>query len=208
MPPSSAYLIGLTGGIASGKSNLARALKEAGAAVIDADEIAAGLTGEGGAALPYIREAFGDQVFMGDRLDRRALAARIFSSDEDRKKLNAVMHPMMLKVVEKQRQELAGQKLLFLEAALLYEAGWHSICDEVWCAYVPAFCQVIRVTRRDKVSCREAIRRVSSQMPGIEKARRADHTICTWRSKGRSAAKALRLWRDTLKKLEGATQHA
>lgn len=208
MPPSKAYLVGLTGGIASGKSHLARALREAGAWVVDADEIAASLTGEGGRALPLIREAFGGQVFAGARLDRKALAARIFESGEDRGRLNAIMHPMMLAEVEEKRRAAAGERLMILEAALLYEAGWDRICNEVWCAYIPRLCQILRVMRRDGLGFRRARQRVDSQMPSSQKRRRADHSIPTWGSRRRSAARALRLWRQALRRVEGAGNDA
>lgn len=204
MTPSKAYLVGLTGGIASGKTTLARALAGAGAPVIDADRIASTLTGAGGQALPGIRQAFGDQVFNGDSLNRRALADRIFADSAARQRLDALMHPLILQQVERQRQELAGHGVLILDAALLFEAGWDSLCDEVWCAYVPPCVQLWRLMRRDGLSLAKALQRMRSQMPSREKRRRADHSISTWGSRGHNADKALGLWREAKRRAEHA----
>ena len=89
------YVIGLTGGIACGKTNLTRALLAAGAPVIDADEISRSLTASGGSALPAIRAAWGDRVFDGEELNRRALSDIVFKDPEERKKLNAILHPLI-----------------------------------------------------------------------------------------------------------------
>ena len=91
----SAYVIGLTGGISTGKSNLSSVLKTAGATIIDADEISRSLTAPGGEALPLIRKAFGDRVFEGDILNRRALGELVFGNEENRKILNDIVHPLV-----------------------------------------------------------------------------------------------------------------
>ena len=92
----SKYVIGLTGGIACGKSNISRSLKAAGVPVIDADEISRNLTAPGGPALPAIREKWGEKVFDGEELNRRALSDIVFSDPAAREALNAIIHPMVL----------------------------------------------------------------------------------------------------------------
>ncbi len=197
----SSYVVGLTGGIASGKSNLSRALRAHGAPVVDADEISRSLTAEGGAALPMIREAFGDGVFDGDALDRRRLGDTIFADKEKRERLNGILHPMIFLELRARLDAVEGAAVL--EAPLLYETGLDKWCDEVWCAYVPQKEQVRRVRKRDKVTYRRAYARVRSQMPSLEKARRSARVIRTDGTKDDSAAIVLALWDeliDTLSK--------
>lgn len=192
------YVIGLTGGIACGKSNLSRALRAEGAFIADADEISHELTAAGGRALPMIREAFGDGVFRGEELDRRALADIIFSDGEKLDKLNAILHPMIFEEIGKRLSSHEG--VCVLEAPLLYECGLEKECDEVWCAYIPQKEQVKRVMKRDNVKRAQALERIRSQMPALEKARRADRVIRTSGTKEESARAVLSLWRGTIEK--------
>lgn len=198
MTPSRPYIIGLTGGIASGKSNLSRALRQAGAAVIDADLISHELTRPGGPALPRLREAFGGDVFDDEALDRRALAALVFRDAAALRRLNAIMHPMVLEEIDRRIAASRGEPALVIDVPLLYETGWDSFCDEVWCAWAPTWVRLRRLMRRDGLSLREARARERSQLSAREKARRADHVITTTGTREESAAKALRLWRAAL----------
>jgi len=204
MTQSRPYIIGLTGGIAAGKSNLARALREAGVTVIDADAISHGLTAPRGPALPDIRRAFGEGVFAPDgTLDRRALGAAVFGNPQALARLNAIMHPLVLAEIRRQIEAHADQPALVIDVPLLYEVGWHVYCDEEWCAWATPRVQVRRIMRRDGHSLMAAIRRVRSQMPIGRKRRRADHVIDTTGTRQQSARKALRLWQDALRR----TQH-
>ncbi|MBQ7655222.1 MAG: dephospho-CoA kinase [Clostridia bacterium] len=196
----SKYVIGLTGGIACGKSNLSRALKENGAPVIDADEISRALTAKGGAALPAIRERFGDGVFDGDELNRRALSDIVFSDPAQRDALNAILHPMVLSEIHRQMDETDGP--VVMDVPLLYEVGMDSWCQEIWCAYVPQKEQVRRVCKRGVITYKEALRRIHSQMPVMEKRKRADHVIRTDGTKAESAEIALKLWQDAMDRLK------
>ena len=196
----SSYVVGLTGGIACGKSNLSRALLKAGAPVIDADEISRALTAAGGKALPAIRAAFGDTVFDGEQLNRRALAQRVFASDESRAVLNGIIHPMVLEEIKSRMDAEAGP--VVLDVPLLFETGMDTWCDEIWCAYVPQREQVRRIRKRDGVTAREALARVHAQMPNREKARRANRVIRTDGSKENSASIVLSYWNEILTKGE------
>ena len=142
----SKYVIGLTGGIACGKSNISRALKEAGVPVIDADEISRNVTAKGGPALPAIREKWGDQVFDGDELNRRALSDIVFADPQAREALNAIIHPMVISEIHRQMDETDGP--VVMDVPLLFEVGMDSWCQEIWCAYVPQKEQVRRVRKR------------------------------------------------------------
>ena len=175
-------VIGLTGGIASGKSTISAALRELGAAIIDGDALSRELTAPGGPALPAIREHFGEGVFFPDgSLNRRALGAVIFGDDAERAGLDAIMQPMLrqmiLRGIEDARQ--SGASLCVLDMPLLYEAGLDELCDRVWCAWIPRETQLQRLMARDGFSLKEAEARLSSQLPADEKAARADVVIDT-----------------------------
>lgn len=197
------YIIGLTGGIASGKSNIAKALVREGAYVIDADRISRALTQPGGAALPLLRERFGDGIFDGGALNRKRFGDQVFADKERLKALNAILHPMILAEIRRKidaHRELAA---LVMDVPLLYEVGWDSMCDEVWCAYAPFFEQVFRLMRRDEHSFLQALRRVRAQLPLCKKCRRADHYIDTRGTKENSARQAIMLWQDALRRARG-----
>ena len=194
------YVIGLTGGIACGKTNLTRALLAVGAPVIDADEISRGLTASGGPALPAIRAAWGDRVFDGEELNRRALSDIVFKDPEERKKLNAILHPLIFSRIRQAIDAEAGP--VALDVPLLFETGLDGWCDEIWCAYVPQTEQVKRLVKREGVSQREALRRIHAQMPTREKVKRSDHTIRTDGTKEQSAAMVLALWEDVLRRVQ------
>ena len=113
----SAYVIGLTGGIACGKSNLSSALRAAGAQVIDADALSRATTAPGGPALPAIRSAFGDAVFDGNALNRRALGQLVFADASARAALNGIIHPLVLAQMRREIDSREG--IVFLDVTLL-----------------------------------------------------------------------------------------
>lgn len=175
-------VIGLTGGIACGKSTISLTLKELGAVIVDGDVLSRELTAEGGAALPDIRAAFGDGVFHPDgTLNRRALGAVVFADDAARRKLDAIMQPllltMILRAIEDARQ--SGAAACVLDMPLLYEKDLDRLCDRVWCACIPRETQLQRLMERDGFTLEEAESRLRSQLPAKEKAARADVVIDT-----------------------------
>lgn len=194
------YVIGLTGGIACGKTNLTDALSAAGAPVVDADVVSRSLTAKDGAALPALRAAFGDAVFDGDVLNRHALSALVFSDAEKRDQLNALLHPMIL--AECRRLLLAIPGPAVYSVPLLFECGLEKECDEVWCAYLPQKEQIRRLRNRDGISHRQALQKIRSQMPTLEKARRSHRIIRTTGSREESAALVVALWQETLARLQ------
>ncbi len=175
-------IIGLTGGISCGKSNVSETLRELGAAVIDGDELSRRLTAPGGKALPAIRQAFGDEVFSQDgTLNRRALGRLVFSSDRDRETLDGIMQPLLRALIgdEIRSAEERGADLCVLDMPLLYEKGLDSLCERVWCVYIPHALQLQRLMARDSLTEQEAEARIASQLPADEKARRAQVVIDT-----------------------------
>lgn len=166
-----AYTIGLTGGIACGKTAAAQALGVLGAEVIDADAIAHALTAPGGAAADAVLARFGT-------LDRKALGRAVFSDEAARRDLNAIVHPLVISAV---KGALAAAKapVCVMDVPLLYEAGMEGMADEVWVVHVPPAEQLRRVMERDGLSEADARARVNSQMPTEEKLRRADAAVDT-----------------------------
>ena len=199
------YVIGLTGGIACGKSNLSRALKAAGAPVVDADEISRSLTSPGGAALPAIRATWGDEVFDGDALDRKALANIVFNDFQERDVLNKLLHPLIFK--EMRRQMDAAEGPVVLDVPLLFETGLDGWCDEIWCAWVPQKEQLRRLRKREGLTVAAAMRRIRAQMSNTEKRKLSDHVIRTDGTKEQSAQIALSLWQDALSRAKGEAGH-
>lgn len=175
-------IIGLTGSIACGKSTVAAALKEMGAAVIDGDQLSRQVTAENGCALPAIRQAFGDEVFHPDgALNRRALGAVIFGDDAAREKLNAIIHPLVIDLTRQhiRQAQLAGAEVCVLDVPLLYETGMDALCHRVWCVWLPREVQLQRLMARDGFTLTEAQARLRSQLSADEKAARAEIVIDT-----------------------------
>ncbi len=179
------YIVGLTGGIASGKSEAAKHLSGLGAFCVDADEISRGLTAEGGALLPALREAFGDGVFNEDgTLNRRALGDVVFSDAASRRMLDSITHPAIQKAmmddVDRARGE--GKDLVILNVPLLFETGMDALCDETWLISLDPELQIERLMARDGLTEEQANARIAAQMPLEEKEARATVIIDNRRS--------------------------
>jgi len=171
---------GLTGGIGSGKSEVARVLGGAGIPVIQADHIARDQLRPGTAAYDEVVEAFGEGILGPDReVDRRALAAVVFGDREKLERLNAMTHPRVMKDVHRRLGLLAGMghPVVVIEAALLLESGAHEGLDGLVVVTAPEFLRVQRVVDRDGVSAGEVRGRMAAQLPQADKAARADWII-------------------------------
>lgn len=199
MKPSKPLLIGLTGGIACGKSHLSQALKEHGVTVIDADQISRSLTAPGGAALPDVRAAFGDGVLSGEELDRAKLAQRVFGDEAALKTLNGILHPMVFEAIEQAIHDNHHQPALVLDIPLLYETGYDKRCGAVFCAWAPEATQLERLKERG-LSEEEARARIGSQMSALEKAKRADRLIITTGSREESARAIWNIYQETIRR--------
>lgn len=199
MKPSKPLLIGLTGGIACGKSHLSQALKEHGVTVIDADQISRSLTAPGGAALPDVRATFGDGVFSGEELDRAKLAQRVFGDEAALKTLNGILHPMVFEAIEQAIHDNHHQPALVLDIPLLYETGYDKRCGAVFCAWAPEATQLERLKERG-LSEEEARARIGSQMSALEKAKRADRLIITTGSREESARAIWNIYQETIRR--------
>lgn len=184
-------VIGLTGGIACGKSTLSNALGEIGVPIIDADAVSRKLTAPGGAALPEIRRVFGEGLFDEQGfLDRKALADIIFIAPDKRLTLNGIIHPLVEAEMERQTNAYRDHNIpaAVWDVPLLFEAGMNRHCDVTWCAYIPQRMQVDRLRQRDGLTHRQAMARIKSQMPLRDKCRLADAVIDTRGTVSQSAA--------------------
>ena len=170
--------IGLTGSIACGKSTVSAYLKTLGHVVVDADAISHAVTAPGGSALPLLRAAFGDAVFDGNSLNRRALGSLVFADEGKRAQLNAILHPMIISSIQEELHALdAAGRLVFGDVPLLFECAMENMFDQIWVVSVPEDIQLERVMTRDGLSRHEALDRIRSQMPLEEKRKRADAVI-------------------------------
>ena len=175
-------VLGLTGGIACGKSTISVTLRELGAVILDGDVLSRELTAPGGAALPALRAAFGEKVFHPDgSLNRRALGTIVFADDQAREVLDGIMQPMLQEMIRQGIAEArnSGAAVCVLDMPLLYEKGLEGLCDRVWCALIPRETQLARLMERDGFTHEEALARLHSQLPAEEKAARADVIIDT-----------------------------
>ncbi len=193
-------VIGLTGGIASGKSLVSSFLRELGAVVIDADLIAREVVAPGQPALAMIVEAFGPGILRPDgSLDRKALGALVFADPDLRKKLEEITHPFIIARIKEELARLAEScpdGVVVLDAPLLFEAGLEGLVDEVWVVYVDAATQLARLMSRDGLTRAEAEQRLAAQIPLAEKARRADRVIDNSGTPEATRAQVNRLWRE------------
>ncbi|MBQ9299108.1 MAG: dephospho-CoA kinase [Clostridia bacterium] len=200
MKPNKPYILGLTGGIACGKSHVAAELRALGVPVLDADGISRSVTAEGGEALPAIREAFGGAVFNGQSLDRRALGRIVFEDDEKRRQLEHIIHPIVISRMRRET-EVANAPIVGWDVPLLYETGMDAQCDEVWCVYITEQEQLRRVMRRDHLSREAAQARIDSQWPMADKKARAQHRVSTMGSRAATRHHVRTLLRDLQRRL-------
>lgn len=166
-------LIGITGGIACGKSTVSRELIRRGYPVIDGDQLARELTGPGGNAMKDISAVFGHKYILQDgSLNRREMGRLVFSDPRAREQLDHVMAPHLRSLTEARIRQAAqsGAELCFLDMPLLFEKGYDSFCDSVWCVWLPENLQLDRLMNRDGYSREEAISRMRSVMSSDRKA--------------------------------------
>lgn len=174
-------LVGLTGGIASGKSTVSAIFKEMGCRVIDADLIAREVVEPGSPGLKLLVEAFGGDIIDAEgKLKRDYLGKLVFKDEGLRDKLNNILHPLIIKTI---RERMASEKgkdtgsIIVVDAPLLIEAGLHREMDHVILVYVDEATQMNRLVARDKLSEEEASLRIKAQMPLAEKVRYAHFII-------------------------------
>ena len=170
--------IGITGGIGSGKSHVAKIIKAEGYPVIDADIVAKQIMVEDDSVKELITETFGQEAYSGDKLNTAFIASKAFSSVENVKKLNSIVHPpLVAKIDELLKAELKKHRIAFVEAALIYEAEIDSVLDYVLLITADENLRIARTMKRSGLSESEVKARMKFQMPDKEKENLADFTI-------------------------------
>jgi dephospho-CoA kinase len=195
-------VIGLTGGIASGKSTVSTVLRELGAPVVDADAIVHELQAPGMPVTLAIAREFGPEVIRSDgSLDRAALGRIIFADPTMRHRLEAIVHPAvgerMWAEVERCRQE--GRPAVVLDVPLLIEGGSHLRCDRVWLVYVDRETQLARLIARDGLTAEAARQRLAAQMDLEEKRRFADLVIDNRGTPAETRVAVVEAWREAIR---------
>ena len=173
--------IGLTGGIGSGKSTVSQLLGELGAFVIDADKVGHEIYLPGKEAWKQVTAAFGQDILAPDQtIDRKKLGAIVFGSDDARKKLNSIVHPLMFKDIDlriKEKRADGFTKPIVVEAAILIEANWLPLADEVWLIVTNKNAVIERVASQRGLSARDTEARIASQLSDAERRKYATLVI-------------------------------
>ncbi len=173
--------VGLTGGIATGKSTVVRMLVRRGARVIDHDALVHALQEPGRPVWQRIVEAFGREILdETGRLDRKKLGALVFGSEERRRALEGIVHPAVLEEAQRERDRIGREDeraIVLSDIPLLFEVGMQGLFDVVLLVYAPREVQIARVMRRNRMTRDEAVARLEAQMPIDEKLKRTDVVI-------------------------------
>jgi dephospho-CoA kinase len=174
-------LVGVTGGIGSGKSTVCRAFAKLGRQVISADLIARSLTETDPMIRTKITQTFGAAIYRSNgSLDRKKLAAQVFADMRLREQLDAIVHPEVFRDLERRLNGLAKARrrpYVVIEAALVYESGFDKGLDRVVVVTADEESRIVRVMQRDGCSREEVLRRINSQMPAGQKASKGDYII-------------------------------
>ena len=182
------YIIGLTGGISSGKSSVAGTLmRYCNAMILDIDKVTGWLLEPGGELFEIYVRHFGRRVVTEEGLlNRRLIGEIIFNDLAEREWINSVAHPILLNQARNFLVECSqiGARLVVLEVPLLFEAGWEHLFDEIWAVYTKRQIQIKRLMSRDNLTRQQAKKRIDAQMPKEEICKRADVVI---RNVGRSS---------------------
>ncbi|WP_428267645.1 dephospho-CoA kinase [Haliangium sp.] len=191
-------IIGLTGGIASGKSTVARMLRELGAAIVDADVLAREVVAPGSPALAEIQARFGAAVIQADgSLDRAKLGERVFADAEARRALEQITHPRIAAAGQREIARLAqdGADPILYEAALIVEKKLYTWMQGLIVVSVPRPVQVARLMARDGIDEAAAEARLAAQLPLSEKVAVADHVIDNGGTEADTRTQVEALWR-------------
>lgn len=190
-------IVGLTGGLATGKTTVAKIFKELGAEVVDADIIAREIVRKGTEVFDEIVKVFGEGIIGEEgELDRKKLASIIFCDEEAREKLNMITHPPIRKrIVEEIARLKESKRIIVLDVPLLIEAGFSDLVDVVVVVSAGEEEQIRRVMKRDGIKREEALLRIRSQLPLQSKLDAADYVIDNSGPLDRTRMEVRRVWR-------------
>jgi dephospho-CoA kinase len=174
-------IVGLTGGVASGKTAVSEVLEEEGAYIIDADQIARELVQPHEPAWNELVRTFGKEILQGNgSIDRKKLSEMVFVNPDQRKLLNQILHPLITEEIERRIREIAQKDpgaIAVIDAPLLIEVGYHRKMERLIVVISTQTEQIERLKERDGINSEEALRILSSQMSLEEKAKFADFVI-------------------------------
>lgn len=195
-------IIGLTGGIACGKSTVSTELRAHGAAIIDADALARELSQPHQPIYNAYVERFGREIVTADgMLDRVAIARRVFADPAVRAEVDAIAHPLIRMAAEERLRAARDEnkRAAVLDVPLLFEAGWDALADETWVVALPREEQLARLLARDtSMDEGEARARIAAQMPLAEKCARADVIIDNSGTKEEIREYIGKLWKERI----------
>lgn len=189
-------VIGLTGGIGTGKSTVTQFLAELGAVILDADKIGHEAFAPGTKAFQEVVNVFGPEVVTNGKIDREKLGKIVFNNPEARSRLNRIMHPQIREMIVARLEEYRKQgiNMVVVEAALLLEAGWNSLVDQIWVAVAPQKTVLQRLEKRSGLEREKSLARIRAQLPQAEREKHAHVIIDTDCSLEELRAKVKRLW--------------
>ena len=197
-----ALIIGLTGGIVSGKSTVALMFKDLGAKIVDADKLGHSVILPHEPAWEKIVKIFGKDVLQNDlTIDREKLGKIVFANQSLLKKLNDITHPEITKIIKKEIDSLKNKtynqkKILIIDAALIYEAKIDRLMDKIIVVYIDEDEQIKRLIKRNNLSKDEALQRIKSQMPMKEKVKMADYVIDNSNSLDKTKKQVEKIWKN------------
>ncbi|NLM43117.1 MAG: dephospho-CoA kinase [Clostridiales bacterium] len=190
-------VIGLTGGIASGKSTVSSILKKLGAYIIDVDKVGRDVVEKGEKAYNEIVCFFGKKILQhDDQINRKVLGNIVFSDSKQLQKLNSITHPHIIERVKEiiSKCKTDGKNVIVVDAAILIEMGLHSLCDTVWLISVDKETQLKRLMERDNYTYEEAMNRIMAQTSDKKKSVYADVVIDNTGTLEELENKVLELW--------------
>jgi dephospho-CoA kinase len=197
-----ALIIGLTGGIVGGKSTAASMFKDFGAKIVDVDKIGHSVILPHRPAWKKIIRLFGKDFLRNDlTIDRGKLSKIVFTNQTLLKKLNEITHPEIIKVIKKEinlakNKTYNQQKILIIDAALIYEAKMDRLMDKIIVVYINEDVQTKRLIKRNDLSKEEALQRIKSQMPIKEKIKMADYLIDNSSSLCKTKKQVEKIWQE------------
>jgi dephospho-CoA kinase len=197
-----ALIIGLTGGIVSGKSTVARMFKDLGAKIVDADKLGHKVILPQGAAWKRIIKIFGKDILQKDQtINRKKLGKIVFANQNLLKKLNKITHPEIIKLIKKEISLVKDdskeeKKILIIDAALIYETKIDRLMDKIIVIYLDEEKQLERLIKRNNLSEKEALQKIKSQIPLKEKIEIADYVIDNSNSLDKTKEQVETIWQE------------
>ena len=204
-------IVGLTGGIVSGKSTVARMFRQLGADIIDADNIARAIVQPGEKAWKNIVHYFGKEILKDNQeINRKELARIVFADKEKLEKLNKITHPEIVAIIKNKIEEMRSKDssdgtICIIEVPLLFEANLEGMMDKIIVVYLNREEQVKRLLIRNSLTQEEAINRIDSQIPLEKKLKKADYVIDNGASLGHTRIQVKQIWQELRQLLARST---